>query len=684
MRILFTPARIVAIVALISAIGLSSCQGLIPDIDDVITILTAEAGNDQTVLFGKTVTLDGSGSKDSGNKPFEYAWTFASKPNESSATITNATTASPSFIPDALGTYVVMLTISNDNKSSSDQVTITVEEDPDNPITPKVITQITSNTTLKKIADEGPDYCIRNVVTVLADLVIEPGVVIEFAEGAGIYVSSTGSMSAVGTANESITFTGKTKEQGHWKGIVFASNTSSNHLSHTIVEYGGHSGFDGAGLIANIMVESGGKVKLDNNIIRKSEGYGIFLRDREVQLASFSQNTISGNFAPVMASVNLLHQLTADNTYTNNSKNYIDMYASGVSIADDVTWKAIGVDYRLPGSVEYIDAAVEIEPGVNFVVQSNGGLQVLANGSLKAIGTTSDEIVFKGEQDEVGYWRGLNFRSNNPNNTLSYVSISNGGSQGFDGANIKANIMVDNGGRLQMDHTSSWKSGGAGLHLRDVEVQMPNFSTNAFFGNVYPIVGLVHHYHFLDVDSDYSGNTNDFIQTEYSNKEITQDVTWQAISIPYRLAESISYLASAITIADGATFLGSPKSGIQVMTTGSLSAVGTASQGITFKGEQNVTGYWRGIQFRSNNPNNKLTFVTVTNGGSEGFDGGNRKANIELYESALLTIKNSTITNSGGYGVRVLSLGVLTETGNTYSGNLSAGNKAGGGVQNDN
>ena len=72
----------------------------------------AEAGLDQAItLIGTTVQLDGNQSYDPDGDPITYEWTFASMPPGSNATLTNANTATPSFLADVYGTYLVRLIV---------------------------------------------------------------------------------------------------------------------------------------------------------------------------------------------------------------------------------------------------------------------------------------------------------------------------------------------------------------------------------------------------------------------------------------------------------------------------------------------------------------------------------------------------------------------------------------------
>jgi RHS repeat-associated protein len=91
---------------------------------------TANAGPDQQVAKGATVHLDGSSSSDpDANTTLTYQWTFAVKPGSSNATLTGATTATPSFVADVNGTYTLQLVVNDGQVNSpADMVTIVVTD----------------------------------------------------------------------------------------------------------------------------------------------------------------------------------------------------------------------------------------------------------------------------------------------------------------------------------------------------------------------------------------------------------------------------------------------------------------------------------------------------------------------------------------------------------------------------
>lgn len=85
----------------------------------------ANAGNNQNVTIGTTVTLDGTASSDANNDSLTYKWTLQSKPSNSSATISSVASARPTFKADLAGTYVATLVVS-DGKANSELAVVSI------------------------------------------------------------------------------------------------------------------------------------------------------------------------------------------------------------------------------------------------------------------------------------------------------------------------------------------------------------------------------------------------------------------------------------------------------------------------------------------------------------------------------------------------------------------------------
>lgn len=104
--------------------------------DDTVTVvvpwLSVDAGPDQTVVWRSTVQLGGSFVSDSA--PVTLAWQFLSRPTSSGAVLQSASTVSPTFKADKIGTFVVEFAVTNPAGTLKDSVTVTVVPPPPEPI----------------------------------------------------------------------------------------------------------------------------------------------------------------------------------------------------------------------------------------------------------------------------------------------------------------------------------------------------------------------------------------------------------------------------------------------------------------------------------------------------------------------------------------------------------------------
>jgi len=107
----------------------------------------ADAGRDQEVPSGASVTLNGTGSDDPNGLPLTYSWSFAGVPGTSTLAdvdITNRDSAEAGFVPDVLGTYSLDLVVHNGNRSDTDGVSVSVLE-----------------TNVPPVADAGADFSVK-------------------------------------------------------------------------------------------------------------------------------------------------------------------------------------------------------------------------------------------------------------------------------------------------------------------------------------------------------------------------------------------------------------------------------------------------------------------------------------------------------------------------------------------
>lgn len=153
----------------------------------------ANAGVNQNVVIGATVTLDGTSSTDANNDSLSYKWLLQSKPPNSSATLTSATSAKPTFKADLAGTYVATLVVS-DGKSSSELSAVSI---------------LASATNLAPIANPGANQSvvIGSKVTVDGSASLDPNGDLITYKWSLLYkpVGSTASLSSASTASSFFT-----------------------------------------------------------------------------------------------------------------------------------------------------------------------------------------------------------------------------------------------------------------------------------------------------------------------------------------------------------------------------------------------------------------------------------------------------------------------------------------------
>ncbi|MBV2247377.1 MAG: right-handed parallel beta-helix repeat-containing protein [Lentimicrobium sp.] len=105
-----------------------------------------------------------------------------------------------------------------------------------------------------------------------------------------------------------------------------------------------------------------------------------------------------------------------------------------------------------------------------------------------------------------------------------------------------------------------------------------------------------------------------------------------------------------------------------------LNAEGTSAENIIFHGRDKVKGSWKALHLASNNANNKLNYVQILHAGSSEQSGQKTGLFIQSNRDTRVSIKNTTIAHSDGYGLYVDGdTGNITEfSNNNFSDNVAA------------
>jgi hypothetical protein len=285
-----------------------------------------------------------------------------------------------------------------------------------------------SNITLVDHPDRAVDYIIDCYISVNADVIIEPGVVIAFDQNAGIKIAdNSASFIAEGTESKPITFTGLKSIKGYWVGIITYNNNPLNLLKHCIVEYGGATKISNKE--ANIVIYGGGALKIDNCIVRKSAGVGLSA-NYSTGVFSTSNSVYTENEAPMNIEDKFIGIPNPSDDYTGNVTDRILLRKHTSTISEPTTARKINVPYRFTGGITGVTDALTVEPGVEFEMAAGSGIKVSESngkGALKMVGTATDSIKIYGMLDVEGAWEYIYFYGQNPLNEIAFTSIENGG-----------------------------------------------------------------------------------------------------------------------------------------------------------------------------------------------------------------------------------------------------------------
>ena len=496
-------------------------------------------------------------------------------------------------------------------------------------------------------------------VSLSTALTVEPGTVIEFAQGSFFDVELGGSLNAVGSSAAPIIFRGTEANRGWWIGLRFQSASSNNRLEHVVISDGGNASFS----FGNVYVSSGGSVAIVDSTLSNSGNSALNLV-AGATLGDFTNNTFSGNESTAQVSPNQMAFLDTGSDYADGNDTDAVLVRGGTTgTAGPMTWQAINVPFRVTGSELGITNAVTVQAGAIVEFVQGSFLDVEPGGSLNAVGTSTAPVTFRGSQDSRGWWNGMRIQS--AGNRLEHAVVSGGGM-----ATSFGNVYVGSAGSIAIVDSVLANSSAAALIMAASAAQLTDFARNTFNDNAVIAEIFPNDIDDLDGASSYVGdglNTDATVHIRSGSADDVGAVTWPALDVPYRLITNSELSVSTfVTIEAGTTFVIDNSGFVDVESSGAITADGTGGQ-IVFTSSapdaSKTPGSWDGIRFQAGG--STLTNVLVEYGGAT-------QANVYLTNGSI-TITDSTISHSSGRGIYLTSGadGVSTITGNTITDNLT-------------
>ncbi len=640
--------RTLTFITMLISILLVACPAPTPSAPAVQSVTVSP--ENPTVQLGQTRQFSATVNV-TGGAPQDVSW---SSSNESVATI-SATGLLTSL---SVGTTTVTATSTFDSsKSGTATVTVTAGT----PVTVDCSTaqelseNITSDQTLPLDC-----FTVTTNITVSAALTLQPGTILQFNTNAGLRVADGGSLRAEGNATNPIRLTSSSGDPNDWRGIGFFTSSSNNVLSHVFIENAGRTfGAINGSNATNLYIADNATVAIRNSTFARSAGVGVYVNADSAELLAFENNSfVANNTAAMRITAKQLGEIGSGNTFSTDalpSAQHIQVAAT--TLRSSATWPAADVAYRFFGNtfIDDVGATITIQAGTRLEFNTNAGLRLNA-GSLRALGTAENGITFTSASGDPNDWYGVGINSSSAQNLFEYVTIANAGRTfGAINGSRSTNLYIAANAQIAINNSTFATSSGRGIWVEAASAVLASFDNNTFDGNTAaPIrlysnqLGRIGSGNTFGTNAPFAGR---FV--EVRGTDITTSQTWQNLDIPYRFFENhfINDPAATVTIEPGTTLQFDGNSGLRV-NAGALSAIGTASERITFTSASGSTGGWRGIGINSGSSSNALRFVRLENAGRTfGVINGGRSTNLYVSSIGVIAVTETGFTGSSGHGI---------------------------------
>jgi hypothetical protein len=344
-----------------------------------------------------------------------------------------------------------------------------------------------TNRTLVDDTNKAVDYIIDCVMDVSANVNIQPGVVIQFRDNAGLIISS-GAFKSIGTAAKPVILTGEITIAGSWKGIYFQNSSLQNELIYTKINYAGGNAFDSNGDRGAILFFENGFTTIDHCEIFKSGHHGVnsaYIGSRfEITNTIFTD----GAQSPINILPENMGMIDYSNRFTGHTDNFIGV-ASGVAISEDITISKTRIPFRfyrnsiITDWLSIEDGTTTINDSVTIQFEDGLGLYVAPNGHLKALGINGAPVLLTATSTTPGSWKGVYFDQSQFDNRIEYTRIEYSGNL-YD--NRRFGVLMFNNPKITIINSTLANINGCGIvDYNDVSSPNPNFTqnNNSFLNN---------------------------------------------------------------------------------------------------------------------------------------------------------------------------------------------------------
>ena len=317
--------------------------------------------------------------------------------------------------------------------------------------------------------------------------------------------------------------------------------------------------------------------------------------------------------------------------------------SGGVILDDDcyIFSRALGID----------DGELVITAGTTLYFEQDSGLVVQQSGQLRIEGSADEPVILRGDDEELGAWRGIYLESSGPHH-ITHARISDAGGRLWDFAHelTRGGLVLNGGASVDVDEVHFMNNEHSAITSASPDTVLT--IDNAYFADN----DLPMRLHAPLIDSltgalSFENNRNDYVFV-HTGEPLTTDATWVPLDVPYQF-ESPLPVHSHIIIEPETELIFERHAGLDFHG-GTLFVDATGSDPVRFVGATDTAGYWRGLRFRSTPATgNQLTNVEVLHAGSERWDTSwsNSQANVLVHDGGNLTINHALIADGDYHGI---------------------------------
>ncbi len=516
-----------------------------------------------------------------------------------------------------------------------------------------------------------------------ATLTIEPGVVLKFGKDVGLVVGydGAGKVVAEGTPTKPILFTSSaaTPTAGDWDGVDFyADSMTGNKFAYATFEYCGKTN---AGCIVGESSVKPSAVTITNVTFDKVGANSTGIREKGEGRSFAITNTVFPVGAIKTGYAIVLDATSFAAIGTGNVFNGAAINLVGGTIEENATWINPGTpivvtgDLRVEGTASPV-LTVAAGTIMKFASDTHIWVGYSGAGQLVAVGTATAPITLTSNQATPGRgdWEGIKLYSNTANGTkLAYVNLDYCG-QNDDGCIVVDRVASD---RVTLDHLIidhvGAKANGIVENGADVRAVITNstFPAGAIQSGKYAIRVDAASFAAIGAGNVFNGALIEIVGGTIESGKVSWVNPGTIIAVTDELRVEGTDTPE-LAIGAGMTFKFGADGRIWVgySDPGKLVVAGTATSRVKFTSLATTPGKgdWRGIVVWGDGQAD-ISYADIEYAGA-----AERGALESNSNDTKVTLANSTISNSAGFGVYIDCDNSTTTVGatNTYTGNAGA------------